>query len=338
VKRKQIRWFTIGFLVVLALAWTGYASSRPEIIEMRTCAGVKEWATSFDAQAWTFAFSSSDRFIYCVVKVRVPCDASRSSYSAELQWYTPAGDLYRTQEYKELDNCSVWSLSGAIPVAGTQAADMPGQWKVVFSMKYGPRRSISFTLEGDRSEPVPSPAKIAGSPGSPLLDNPSVSAEGTWKLRQYTLSVVDSIKFQFAYGVAHVTLILNRPNSDDWVIVEDVAVDTGAFESVLPMAVITELGVDPKSGEKIEFHGVVGTDVGWEHEVRIGVILLGGGEDMDGYILGKGNEPFLFTVPIIFYGDEDSNSASKLLGRSGVLSRLNLVFGERVLEIVVPND
>jgi len=299
---------------------------------------VKEWATSFDAQAWTFLFSSSARFIYCVVKVRVPCDASRHSYSAELEWYTPGGDLYRTQEYKELDRCSVWSLAGSIPVAGTQATGMPGQWKVVFSMKYGPRKTIFFTLGTDRSEPVPSPPKTAGSPGSPLLDNPNLSAEGTWQLGQYALSVVDSIKFQFAYGVAHVTLILNRPNSDDWVIIEDVAVDTGAFKSVLPMAVITELGVDPKSGEKIEFRGVVGSDVGWEHEVTIGVILLGGGEDADGYILGKGNEPFLFTVPIIFYGDEDSNSASKLLGRSGVLSRLNLVFGERMLEIVVPNN
>ena len=324
--------------MVLTLAWTGYASSRPEIIEMRTCTEVKEWATSFDAQAWTFLFSSSARFIYCVVKVRIPCDASRHSYSAELEWYTPGGDLYRTQEYKELDRCSVWSLAGSIPVAGTQAAGIPGQWKVVFSMKYGPRKTIFFTLGTDRSEPVPSPPKTAGAPGSPLLDKPNLSTEGTWQLGQYALSVVDSIKFQFAYGVAHVTLILNRPNSDDWVIIEDVAVDTGAFKSVLPMAVITELGVDPKSGEKIEFRGVVGSDVGWEHEVTIGVILLGGGEDADGYILGKGNEPFLFTVPIIFYGDEDSNSVSKLLGRSGVLSRLNLVFGERMLEIVVPND
>lgn len=331
-------WCTIGLLVVLTLAWTGYASSRPEIIEIRTCTQVKEWATSFDAQAWTFLFSSSVRSIYCVVKVRVPCGASRRSYSAELEWYTPEGDLYRTQEYKELDRCSVWSLAGSIPVAGTEVAGMPGQWKVVFSMKYGPRRTIFFTLGTDRSEPVPSPPKTAGSPGSPLLDNTNLSAEGTWQLGQYALSVVDSIKFQFAYGVAHVTLILNRPNSDDWVIIEDVAVDTGAFKSVLPMAVITELGVDPKSGEKIEFRGVVGSDVGWEHEVTIGVILLGGGEDADGYILGKGNEPFLFTVPIIFYGDEDSNSASKLLGRSGVLSRLNLVFGERMLEIVVRND
>jgi len=331
-------WCTIGLLVVLTLAWTGYASSRPEIIEMRTCTEVKEWATSIDAQAWTFLFSSSARFIYCVVKVRVPCDASRQSYSAELEWYTPGGDLYRTQEYKELDRCSVWSLAGPIPVAGTQAAGIPGQWKVVFSMKYGPRKTIFFTLGTDRSEPVPSPPKTADSPGSPLLDKPNLSTEGTWQLGQYALSVVDSIKFQFAYGVAHVTLILNRPNSDDWVIIEDVAVDTGAFKSVLPMAVITELGVDPKSGEKIEFRGVVGSDVGWEHEVTIGVILLGGGEDADGYILGKGNEPFLFTVPIIFYGDEDSNSVSKLLGRSGVLSRLNLIFGERMLEIVVPND
>lgn len=336
--RKQIWWCTVGLIVVLTLAWTGYASSRPEIIEMRTCTAVKEWATSFDAQAWTFLFSSSDRFIYCVMKVRIPCDAQRDSYSAIIEWYAPGGDLYETQKYKDLGRCSIWSLSGSIAVAGTQAAGMPGQWKVAFSMKYGPRRSLFFTLGTDRSEPVFTPPKPDDSHGRSLLDSPPLSSEGTWQLGEYALSVVDSIKFQFAYGVAHVTLILNRPDSNDWVIVEDVAVDTGAFKSMLPMAVITELGIDPKSGEKIEFRGVVGSDVGWEHEVTIGVILLGGGEDVDGYILGKGNEPFLFTVPIIFYGDEDSNSASKLLGRSGVLSCLNLVFGERMLEIVVQDN
>jgi hypothetical protein len=334
---RQMSRFIIVLLALLSFVCMGYASSRPEILEMRTCRGVKEWATSFDAKDWTFAFSGSDKYIYCVVKVRIPCGASRSDYSAELEWYTPEGYVYKTQEYNELHSCSVWSLSGYIQVAGTKAATMPGQWKVVFTMKFGPRRSVSFTLgESSSSQSVPSVPESVDLPASPVFANPSLSAEGKWQLGKYVLSVVNSIKFQFAYGVAHVTLIINRPNTDDWVVVGDVAVDTGAFESVLPISVISELGLDPSSGEKIEFHGVVGADVGWEHEMKIGVILFGGGEDTDGYILGKGNEPFFFTIPILFYGDEESSS--KLLGRSGVLSCLNLVFDERVLEIVVPND
>ena len=107
---------------------------------------------------------------------------------------------------------------------------------------------------------------------------------------------------------------------------------------MLPAEVITKLGVRLESGKKVDFSGVTGSDIGWEHNMQIGVILLGGGEDVDGYILGTNGQPFLFTIPIIFYGKEEDNSASKLLGRTGVLSYLSLLFGERMLTITVRSD
>ena len=132
-----------------------------------------------------------------------------------------------------------------------------------------------------------------------------------------------------ALMVATIVSVVERPDGQGWEIVEGVNVDTGAAETMLPLEFAQTLGIDPRSGKRIELSGIAGTGVGWEHTLNVGIISLGGG-DVDGYILGKGGKPFLFTIPIVFYGQE-----RKLLGRAGVLSQLELTFGERMLTITV---
>ena len=332
VVAMKLRWTIVGIVLFLIISEIGLAAARPRILEMRTCRGVKEWQTSFDAQDWTYQFTTQDKYIYCVVKVEIPWSAGK--YTGTIEWYTPNNTLYDRYVFKDLDDGAIWSLAGHISLTG----DVPtGQWKVTFSMNHaGPRKTLFFTINPAAPRPNTRVVPPATTVGTPPASAPSAQpVTGTWQLGRYTLKVADSIKYHYAYGRAHVTLILNRPGSKDWIIVDDVEVDTGADTTMLPEEVGDKLGIDLQSGHKVNFSGVTGADVGWEHQVKIGIIFLGGAGGVDGYILGKNGSPLLFTIPIIFYGTEKDNSASKLLGRTGVLSVLNLSFGERMLTITV---
>jgi len=315
-------------------------AASTEVEEMAFGTGIKDQgASTYKLLGKSRSFSTGTDTIWCFVKLTT----YTKILNATFEWYTPEGDLYYSDAHGSLTSGYIWSLRSAIHISGYKAALHPGTWRVKLKLTPGSDPSATFVLEGGGGSPPPSvaplpvitlPTPTVTPPTSPGLFHNG----GIWQLGDYKLAVVNSVKCQYSYGAAHVTLIINGPTSKNWEIVQDVQVDTGAFESMLPAEVITKLGVRLESGKKVDFSGVTGSDIGWEHNMQIGVILLGGGEDVDGYILGTNGQPFLFTIPIIFYGKEEDNSASKLLGRTGVLSYLSLLFGERMLTITVRSD
>lgn len=336
--------FFKGVLVVLVivlcvglLGVRGAYGASTEVEEMAFGTGIKDiGASSYKLLGKSSSFSTVTDTIWCYVRL----STNTKIIDATFEWYTPQGDLYYSDDLGSLDSGYIWSLRSAIHISGHKAALYPGTWKVKLKLTPGRDPSATFRLEGSGASPppsvAPSPVITPPTPITPPTTRPDLShTGGIWQLGDYKLAVVNSIKCQYSYGAAHVTLIVNGPTGKDWMIVQDVEVDTGAFESVLPVSVAEGLGMNPKTGKQVDFNGVTGSDTGWELNMQIGVILLGGGEDVDGYILGTNGEPFLFTIPIIFYGTEEDNSASKLLGREGTLSYLSLLFGERMLTITV---
>lgn len=167
-RRRWVLWSVVG-VVVLSLAWPGLAGSQPEITEILTC---KERPAQFEARGWTSSFTSEDESVYCLARVAIPASASRRSYSASLKWYTPNGDLYYEHEYEDLKRGYTWALWGSIRVSGARAADLPGPWRVVLLVKFGPRKTQTFTITkaGIPSYELPFPP--TGLPEWPALGEP----------------------------------------------------------------------------------------------------------------------------------------------------------------------
>jgi len=142
-------------LIVCALAWAGWASSKPEITYMRTCQKVIERATSFEASGWISAFSEGNS-VYCVVKLYIPFDSPQPSYSASLRWYTPAGELYSERKFDDLERkrgSARWSLWDSI-----ENVNLAGYWRVTFSVQRGPTKTVAFSVGSVAvSEPISPP-------------------------------------------------------------------------------------------------------------------------------------------------------------------------------------
>ena len=332
--------FLVIALCLVFLGVQGVQGANTKVEQMAFGTGIKDQgASTYKLLGKSNRFSTATDTIWCFVELVT----YTKILNATFEWYTPEGDLYYSDVVGSLTSGYIWSLRSAIHISGYKASLHPGTWKVKLNLTPGRDPSATFVLEngGGSVSPstVPSPVITPPTPITTTPTRPDLSHNGgIWQLGDYKLAVVNSIKCQYSYGAAHVTLIVNGPTGKNWIIVQDVQVDTGAFETMLPAEVITKLGVDLESGKKVNFSGVTGSDIGWEHNMQIGVILLGGGEDVDGYILGTNGQPFLFTIPIIFYGKEEDDSASKLLGRADVLSNLSLLFGERMLTITVRSD
>jgi hypothetical protein len=161
-RRRWVLWFAVE-IVVLLLAWPAWAGSQPEITQILMC---RERPTEFEARGWTSSFTSEDDSVYCLAKVNIPSSASKRSYDATLKWYAPDSELYYTHEYDDLKRGYTWSLWGSISVRGARAADLTGTWRVVFSVKFGPSKSHTFTIKSSTSS--------TRTP-SPLLDWPLIS-------------------------------------------------------------------------------------------------------------------------------------------------------------------
>jgi hypothetical protein len=144
--------------------------SIPKVTYIRTCTSVTERPSQFEASGWTMRFNVGDT-VYCVLKVDVPYDASRSSYDGTMRWYAPNGDLYFEHDYKDLDSGYIWSLWGSI-----DEASIAGQWRVTFSLHYATSRSVLFTVSGTSS----ADGLLFNPPSTdyqqPLLDLPSLPA------------------------------------------------------------------------------------------------------------------------------------------------------------------
>jgi len=174
MRGKHVLWMGIGLLIVSSSVLTAWPSSRPKITYMRTCIRVIKGAAQFDASGWTASFNSGDT-IYCVVKVDVPYDASNFSYDATMSWYTPNGDLYYEHDYDDLERGYIWSLWGSV-----YNASLAGEWRVVFSVTHGPKKSLVFTVGSTvpQDDLSISPPDIGLPP--PALDLPDIGSQPTF--------------------------------------------------------------------------------------------------------------------------------------------------------------
>ena len=143
---------TLGLQILMVLPFIIWlfavaclAGPVPKVTYMRTCTSVTERPSQFEASAWTMQFNVGDA-VYCVVRIDVLHDSSRSSYDGIMRWYAPNGDLYYEHDYKDLDLGYIWSLWGSI-----DEVDVAGQWRVTFSLRYATSRSVLFTVSGTSS-------------------------------------------------------------------------------------------------------------------------------------------------------------------------------------------
>jgi len=165
-----LRIFTAFLLITGLFTIACVAGSVPKVTSMRTCTSVTQRPSQFEASGWTMRFNVGDT-VYCVVKVDVPYDASRSSYDATIKWYTPNGDLYHEHDYKDLERGYIWSLWGSI-----DSANIAGQWRVTFSLRYATSRSVMFTVSGTSSADGPLFNPPSTDYQQPSLDLPSLPA------------------------------------------------------------------------------------------------------------------------------------------------------------------
>lgn len=144
-QKGRLQILAVFSLIIWLFAAACVAGSVPKVIYMRTCTSITERPNQFEASGWTMQFGIGDT-VYCVVKVDVPYDASRSSYDGTMKWYAPNGNLYYEHDYKDLGSGYIWSLWGSI-----DSANIPGQWRVTFSLRFATSRSVSFTVGGSSS-------------------------------------------------------------------------------------------------------------------------------------------------------------------------------------------
>jgi len=144
----------MGLIVLLtaAMALAGWAA-RPQILEFKTCRQIRETPTSFQPSGWTSSFTTEDEYVYCVVKVRIPRNASRRKYDAKLIWYTPTGSVFKEDTFEDLERGYIWSLRGEMRIRGTVAASLLGEWQLKFMVSYGPQRTITFTISSPNTGP-----------------------------------------------------------------------------------------------------------------------------------------------------------------------------------------
>ncbi len=143
---------------------------------MRTCREVIERPNTFEPRGWTTSFDTGD-IVNCVLKLEIPNCAPRQSYTGTMRWYAPNGDLYHEWKLKDLDRNTTWSLYDWINTAEWPARSMPGQWRIHFSLRQGPSKSVLFTVSGPLGEEVsvPSVEQQVPSPVGPPNQPPVAS-------------------------------------------------------------------------------------------------------------------------------------------------------------------
>jgi len=197
---KDFLHITLIVIALLSIQLYGACASVPRITYMRTCSSVQERPSQFEASGWSMQFTAGDS-VYCVIKADIPHDAAKRSYSATLRWYAPDGDLYYEHDYKDLDRGYIWSLWGSI-----NSVDIPGQWRVTFSLRYAASRSVSFTVNAGPAPVQPAePESIRPVIGREMEPNDDVSNANVLTLakrvqgegRYYTDTICDDDWFTF---------------------------------------------------------------------------------------------------------------------------------------------
>jgi formylglycine-generating enzyme required for sulfatase activity len=142
---------------------------------------------------------------------------------------------------------------------------------------------------------------------------------------QYDLRETSLLKCASARGRPYTSILLSQ-DSESWMMLPDVLLDSGADISLFPAWVAEELGIDLSQCPQGTSSGVGGTTTTYYAEVYVALVHMGGIEtDADGYILAAGGEPLLIKALVGFSKDE-ANAETYLLGRRDVFDALTLSF------------
>jgi len=142
---------------------------------------------------------------------------------------------------------------------------------------------------------------------------------------QYDLRETSLLKCASARGRPYTSILLSQ-DSESWMMLPDVLLDSGADISLFPAWVAEELGIDLSQCPQGTSSGVGGTTTTYFAEVYVALVHMGGIEtDVDGYILAAGGEPLLIKALVAFSKDE-ANADTYLLGRRDVFDALTLSF------------
>ena len=316
----------IGCRLTLALLILGWVGLCQTIEWMDLGTDYVEISDRFILKGRSRTFTTDVERIVLVVRLSIPGSARYHSYDATVRWYAPDGSLYLEQKVEDLERGFYWSIARSLEVAGTEAAQLVGRWRVEFVVRGGPRKSLVFTLEHPvvRQPPTPSPREER---------KQRVETGSEFSFSDFSFRYVSELRVPYFHDAAWVTLAVRPVGGSTWSLVTDVQVDTGASTSLFPAELADLLGLDLSGAEHVTFRGVTEREEsGWLLKLEVAIILMGGGEPgVDGYVLGKDDRPFIMTIPIIFsYAVDD-----RLLGREGVLNYVSLSFEAYGLRIML---
>ena len=155
----------VGFLLLAALAG---ACSGQTITKIQMDTKDEGWGTGHS----TPSFSADTTYAYCKVEVEIPPQGASLSYTLTLTWYAPDGTVYQTDSWdlsRDAYYYMIYQRVGKLAIAGTRAATLPGQWRVVAAIRFEKsRKDVRFEITSSagtvtppqttRPTPAPTPA------------------------------------------------------------------------------------------------------------------------------------------------------------------------------------
>lgn len=145
---------------VFGIGW----GQRVAIVSLQMDVKEEGWGTGHS----TPSFSSATAYAYCRVEVEVPRQAAALSYTLVLTWYNPQGKVYQTDTWelgRDPGYYIIYQRVGKLAIAGTTAATMLGEWRVVASIRFeGISKTVRFSIVGSAS---PGPGGTPAPPPTP---------------------------------------------------------------------------------------------------------------------------------------------------------------------------
>jgi hypothetical protein len=176
------------------------------------------------------------------------------------------------------------------------------------------------------------PVTISPPPPLSSAAMPSATKENTFQFGNFVLQISALAKCAYFQERPYTSVVLRKVGRQKWFMVPEVVVDTGADLCVFPFSIAEALGIDFRDCSEMTSTGVAGVRVkNYGCEIEMGIVNLGSSEEaVDGYILGCGDTPLLFTAFVAFSPVE---TVPGLLGRRDILKNIELLFGSMIVTL-----
>ena len=318
--------FGLLLFLVVSLA---FAESSPRILGMKIFRGTSGQQTSFTNQDLTTDFTTKDKYIYCMIKVKIPPSESAggsslygtsgatqnsAKHSAILQWRTPSNEVYSQQRFGDLKQGKTYSFSSHIFLSDGIPA---GQWKVVFSFDHGaPSKSLFFTIVLSNSPPE---ARFTFSPASPdtrsrVSFSGASSFDSDGSIRSFSWDFGDGHTgvgryATHAFGHSGIYTVILTVIDDDGA--SSSTTNTIAIQDVNmpPVAHFTFSPPDPDTSSGVSFNGSASSDS--DGSIRSFKWSFGDGQTSEGrYTTHVFGHSGTYTVTLTVIDDDGASSST----------------------------